>query len=173
MIKSSIVLVPFPFDDFSSTKVRLALCLTSEIGLHGYVIIAFISSKIPNELIDSDFVIIKNSDFWIGTGLNVDSVIRLHKIVSIPKSLIKRRLGRISFDLEKAILRRLYRFLRTNKTASNRWMKSTGNYPNFTSWAEGSGSFTYAFRDKNLIANYIANQKLHHLKTSFEDEYRA
>jgi len=24
-----------------------------------------------------------------------------------------------------------------------------------------------------MIANYIANQKRHHLKTSFEDEYRA
>ena len=107
MIKSSIVLVPFPFDDFSSAQVRPALCLTSEIGLHGHVIIAFISSKIPNELIDSDFVIIKNSDFWIGTGLNVDSVIRLHKMVSIPKSLIKRKLGSISFDLEKAILRKI------------------------------------------------------------------
>lgn len=64
-------------------------------------------------------------------------------------------------------------FIKEIKTASNRWMKSTGNYPNFTSWAEGSGSFTYAFRDKNMIANYIANQKRHHLKTSFEDEYRA
>lgn len=77
MVKSSIVLVPFPFDDFSFTKVRPALCLTSEIGLHDHVIIAFITSKIPNELIDSDFVIKKESNYWIGTGLTVDSVIRL------------------------------------------------------------------------------------------------
>jgi len=44
MIKNSIVLVPFPFDDFSVLKVRPALCLTSQIGIHHHVIIAFISS---------------------------------------------------------------------------------------------------------------------------------
>jgi mRNA interferase MazF len=49
MIKNSIVLVPFPFDDFSSTKLRPALCLTSEAGEYNHVIIAFISSKITDE----------------------------------------------------------------------------------------------------------------------------
>jgi len=41
MIKNSIVLVPFPFDDFSVLKVRPAICLTSEIGKYNHVIIAF------------------------------------------------------------------------------------------------------------------------------------
>jgi len=49
MIKNSIVLVPFPFDDFSVSKVRPALCLTSEIGRSNHVIIAFISSKMPDD----------------------------------------------------------------------------------------------------------------------------
>ena len=90
MIKNSIVLVPFPFDDFSASKVRPTLCLTSAIGKYEHVIIAFISSKIPDEQIESDFVIKKNTDNWTGTGLTVDSVIRLHKMVTIPKKLIKR-----------------------------------------------------------------------------------
>ncbi len=93
MIKHSIVLVPFPFDDFSASKVRPALCLTNEIGQHKHVIIAFISSVIPGDLVDSDIVIEKHSFNNEGTGLAVDSVIRLHKIVTIPKVLIKRRLG--------------------------------------------------------------------------------
>ena len=107
MVKSSIVLVPFPFDDFSFIKVRPALCLTSEIGLHDHVIIAFISSRIPNELNESDFVIRKDSNYWTETGLTVDSVIRLHKIVTIPKTLIKRKLGRISPDLEKQLFAKI------------------------------------------------------------------
>lgn len=107
MVKSSIVLVPFPFDDFSYSKVRPALCLTSEIGVHDHVIIAFISSKIPDELIDSDFIIRKNSDLWPGTGLTVDSVVRLHKIVTIPKTLIKRKLGRINAEAEKHIFEKI------------------------------------------------------------------
>ncbi|OQB81171.1 MAG: hypothetical protein BWX87_00956 [Bacteroidetes bacterium ADurb.Bin123] len=47
MIKNSVVLVPFPFDDNSIAKLRPALCLTSETGEYNHVIIAFISSKIP------------------------------------------------------------------------------------------------------------------------------
>ena len=80
MIKNSIVLVPFPFDDLSASKVRPALCLTNPIGYHKHVIIAFISSRIPEDLLESDFVIHKNSQDANGTGLAVDSVIRLHKI---------------------------------------------------------------------------------------------
>ncbi len=100
MIKNSIVLVPFPFDDFSNSKVRPALCLTNEISKFNHVIIAFISSKIPDDTINSDIIIKKDSDDWIGTGLTVDSVLRLHKIVTIPKSLIKRRLGKINDLIE-------------------------------------------------------------------------
>jgi mRNA interferase MazF len=96
MIKNSIVLVPFPFDDFSASKVRPALCLTNEVGKYNHVIIAFISSKIPEDLNDSDIVVKKHSDKIIGTGLTADSVIRLHKVVTIPKDIIKRRLGIIN-----------------------------------------------------------------------------
>ncbi|NOY51908.1 MAG: type II toxin-antitoxin system PemK/MazF family toxin [Chlorobi bacterium] len=103
MIKNSIVLVPFPFDDLSFSKIRPALCLTSEIGKYKHVIIAFISSKVPEELIESDFLIAKNTDSWTGTGLTVDSVIRLHKMVTIPKTLIKRKLGMINKNVEKTV----------------------------------------------------------------------
>jgi len=64
-------------------------------------------------------------------------------------------------------------FVKEIKTASNSWMKETGNYPKFTSWAEGCCELTYTYRDKELINNYIKNQKEHHKKVSFEDEYRA
>lgn len=103
MVKNSIVLVPFPFDDFSMSKVRPALCLTSEIGKYNHVIIAFISSRIPDDINESDLIINKHSENSIGTGLTTDSVIRLHKIVTIPKSLIKRKLGVISSSVELKI----------------------------------------------------------------------
>jgi mRNA interferase MazF len=103
MIKNTVVLVSFPFDDFSASKVRPALCLTSEIGKYDHVIIAMISSKIPDVLIDSDLVIKMETDNSSGTGLTVDSVIRLHKIVTIPKSLIKRKLGIINWRIESEL----------------------------------------------------------------------
>ncbi len=85
MIKHSVVLVPFPFDDLSSSKVRPALCLTSEIGDFRHIVIAFISSKTPAELLPSDFLIKKGTSAWQGTRLAVDSVVRLHKLVTIPR----------------------------------------------------------------------------------------
>jgi mRNA interferase MazF len=107
MVKNSIVLVPFPFDDFSTSKVRPALCPTQVIGKYDHIIIAFISSKLPDDLIDSDILIKKDSNNYLGTGLSVDSVIRLHKIVTIPKSLIKRRLGLVNDSIDKMIRKKL------------------------------------------------------------------
>ncbi len=96
MIKHKIVLVPFPFDDFSTTKVRPAVCLTNEIGEYPHVIIAFISSQIPVNPTASDIVVKQNTSDFAITGLAVNSVIRLHRLATIPKDLIKRQLGELS-----------------------------------------------------------------------------
>jgi len=64
-------------------------------------------------------------------------------------------------------------FIKEIKTAANKWMKESGNFPKFESWAEGYCSITYNYRDKDMIINYIKNQKEHHKKVSFEDELRA
>jgi len=93
MTKGKIILVPFPFDDFSGTKLRPGICLTNEIGFYNHVVIAFISSQIPHSLEESDLLIEKKDKNFKSTGLSVDSVIKLHRLVTIPKSLIKRQLG--------------------------------------------------------------------------------
>lgn len=108
MIRHSIVLVPFPFDDLSASKVRPALCLTSEVSEHYHIVIAFISSRLPEAPIDSDLVILKGSEDWQGTGLAVDSVIRLHRLMTFPRHLIRRRLGRISADTVKTVADKLH-----------------------------------------------------------------
>jgi REP element-mobilizing transposase RayT len=64
-------------------------------------------------------------------------------------------------------------FIKEIKTASNTWMKNSGNFPHFTSWAEGYCALTYSLRDKDMVVNYIKRQKEHHATQSFEDEYRA
>ena len=109
MIKNKIVLVPFPFDDFSSLKVRPALCLSNPISKYGHVVIAFISSQIPDEVLDTDIVVRKGTAEFAGTGLLVDSVVRVHKIVTITKSSIKRELGAIDAELQKEVLLRIDR----------------------------------------------------------------
>ena len=64
-------------------------------------------------------------------------------------------------------------FVKEIKTASNSWIKHSGKFPNFLSWAEGYCSISYNNKDKDMIINYIKNQKEHHKKLSFEDELRA
>ena len=39
--------------------------------------------------------------------------------------------------------------------------------------AEGYCALTYTYRDREMIVNYIKNQKEHHKVTTFEDELRA
>ena len=107
MIKNSIVLVPFPFDNFQQTKVRPALCLTSEVGHLKHVIIAFISSNTNDRILNSDFLITKDSEYWPDSGLAIDSVVRLHKLVTIPKAIIKRRLGRINEPAQEKVQEKL------------------------------------------------------------------
>jgi mRNA interferase MazF len=114
MIKFSVVLVPFPFDDFSGSKARPALCLTNKIGRFNQVIITFISSNTNQTKLDTDILIEKESHNWKGTGLFRDSLIRLHKIVTVPGSLIKRKLGSINNDLQVEVLDKLHELL-TNK----------------------------------------------------------
>jgi hypothetical protein len=63
-------------------------------------------------------------------------------------------------------------YIKEIKTASNRWMKESGKFPDFVSWAEGSCALTYSYRNKEMIINYIKKQKEHHKETIFEDEYR-
>ena len=102
-IKGKIILVPFPFDDLSSAKMRPAVCLTNAIGPHRHVVLAFITSQFPDEQLDSDIVIDSlDTDFNI-TGLRVSSTIRLHRLMTITTSLIKRELGKLTSKLQSKI----------------------------------------------------------------------
>jgi len=103
MIKNKVVLVPFPFDNFSTIKVRPAICLTNTIGKFNHIVIAFISSKMPIEPLKTDIIIEKKDKSFRKTGLTVSSVIRIHKLVTIPKKLIKRNLGQLDEYLQKEV----------------------------------------------------------------------
>jgi putative transposase len=56
--------------------------------------------------------------------------------------------------------------------ASSLWIKQSGKFPTFIGWADGYAALTYAWRDKDMIVNYIINQQEHHIKESFTEEYR-
>ncbi len=107
MMKNDIVLVPFPFDDFSSFKVRPAICLTNSYGKFDHIIIAFISSNTKKLISKTDILIKQNDHLAEGSGLNLDSVIRVNRIVTIPEKIIKRKLGKANAELSDAIKTKL------------------------------------------------------------------
>lgn len=106
-MKYKIVLVPFPFNDLSSQKVRPAICLTDEIHPFGHIVLAFITSRIFANTSDTDFVVEAKDANFVETGLKVSSTIRLHRLITISKTIIRRELGEMSKDKHKEVENRL------------------------------------------------------------------
>ena len=63
-------------------------------------------------------------------------------------------------------------YVRDIKANSSSWLKNNPQFPAFDSWAEGYAALTYAWRDKDMIVEYIKNQREHHKQTDFITEYR-
>ena len=103
MIRGKIVLVPFPFDDLSASKVRPAVCLTEPTGPHRHIILAFITSKASDELLESDVLLNDQHPDFPATGLRISSTLRLHRLMTISTSLIQRELGQLPNPVQKDV----------------------------------------------------------------------
>ncbi len=95
MTKHKVVLVPFPFDDLSSTKVRPAVCLTEPIGPHRHVVLAFITSRVTDESLPTDLALDASDPDFPSTGLRVSSTLQLHRLMTATTALIRRELGHL------------------------------------------------------------------------------
>ena len=95
-MKHKIVLVRFPFDDFISSKVRPAVCLTDPIGQYRHVVLAFISSKNQSEVEKTDLLIRTEDPDFDRTGLKTTSILRLHRLITVSSNIILRELGVLS-----------------------------------------------------------------------------
>lgn len=118
MTKGKIVLIPFPFDDLSSSKVRPALCLTNPIGQYRHIIVAFITSQNPRDFSEADLLVETTHSDFAATGLRVTSVLRLHRLVTLPVDMIQRELGQLSFALLKQVAERLLHLFELNSPKS-------------------------------------------------------
>ncbi len=107
MTAYKVVLVPFPFDDLSSSKVRPAVCLTNPTGEYRHVVLAFITSKSPAAPLSTDMTISRNSADFSSTGLRVSSTLRLHRMMTVSTSIIRRELGQFSPELKLQVQERL------------------------------------------------------------------
>jgi mRNA interferase MazF len=104
-----VVLVPFPFDDLTGTKMRPAVCLTEPIGPHRHIVVAFITSRVPATALDTDVSVGPQDPDFGQTGLRVSSTICLHRLMTIASSSVLRELGVLSSSRLAEIRLRLRR----------------------------------------------------------------
>ncbi len=88
-----IYLASFPFGDTPGMKLRPVLALTGPLGAVPEILVAYISSVIPNQLLPTDLLLDSADSQYASTNLKTKSVLRLHKLATIHVRNIKRRLG--------------------------------------------------------------------------------
>jgi REP element-mobilizing transposase RayT len=61
-------------------------------------------------------------------------------------------------------------YIKDIKVSSSKWMKDSGYFPDFKGWGAKYCAFTYSYKEKDVIINYIKNQQEHHKGEVFADE---
>lgn len=63
-------------------------------------------------------------------------------------------------------------FMQIIKQETSYWMKSHHEwFPHFEAWGNGYAAFTYSIKERPAVIEYIKNQKEHHAKKTFREEY--
>ena len=77
----------------------------------------------------------------------------------------------VLFDLGRTIP--VSRAVEAVKASSSRWIKTQGaGFADFA-WQAGYGAFAVSESNVLAVRDYVADQREHHRKWSFQDEYRA
>jgi putative transposase len=58
------------------------------------------------------------------------------------------------------------------KSHSSKWIKTKSDSLKIFYWQNGYGAFSVKPSEVDVVIKYIANQKVHHGKNTFQDEYR-
>ena len=64
----------------------------------------------------------------------------------------------------------LAKAIQTLKSCSSKWINETNTVRDF-SWQEGYGAFSVSASQTDGVVRYIENQRKHHAKRSFEEEF--
>jgi len=111
-MKGKVVLIQFPFDDLSSSKVRPAYCLTNSIGAYQHIVFALITSQVGKFSSETDVRIDNDSPDFSTSGLIKPSLIRLDHLITLRRSMVRRELGRLDTSTQTAIAQRLCQLLK-------------------------------------------------------------
>ena len=93
MRPGEIYIAQFPFGDVPGMKLRPVLLLSGPLGSIPEVLVAYISSVIPAQVLPSDVVLDPSKPEFRSTHLKTQSTLRLHKLATIHSSSFARYLG--------------------------------------------------------------------------------
>ena len=63
-------------------------------------------------------------------------------------------------------------FVKSIKVATSLWLKQSADFPDFQGWGEGYAAFTYSYKEKEVLINYIKKQQEHHKKENTIEELK-
>ena len=107
MKPGDIVLIRFPQADLKTGKLRPALVVAVAPDRHADLLLALITSRLYQAIPEFDEIIDLDDSDYKNSGLQVPSVVRLARLVSVEKSVINERLGSVSSKRLKQIRKRL------------------------------------------------------------------
>ena len=105
-VKGNVVIINYPFSDFSSNKRRPALVIATPKGQD--IILCQITSQKHH---DSYSIVLDYDDFSTGT-LNQKSYIRPNKIISIDKSIVNYTIGSIQKSKLTEVIDKIIKILK-------------------------------------------------------------
>lgn len=103
MKRGTVVLTIFPFTDLQASKRRPAVIVSAEESPRGDVIVAFISSVVPEVANSVEYVIDPTHDDFENTGLVKASVVKADKLATLNKRIFSGILGEFSPEILREI----------------------------------------------------------------------
>jgi mRNA interferase MazF len=107
IVRGDIVLVPFPFTDLSTTKRRPAVVVGID-PVQADLTLAFVTTQDVGHLDLGEVAVLPTHPEYGLSGLRAPSKIRLTKLVTLARGLLRRWLGRLgpllTTDLDRALI---------------------------------------------------------------------
>jgi len=112
MRPGEIYLAQFPFGDAPGMKLRPVLLLTGPVGPVPEVLVAYISSVIPAQVLPSDLLLDPAEAAFRSTRLKTVSTLLLHKLATIHSTSLVRYLGAVDPSSQTAVMSKLRELLK-------------------------------------------------------------
>jgi mRNA interferase MazF len=112
MWPGDVYLAQFPFGDVPGMKLRPVLLLTAPVGPVPEILVAYISSVIPTQPLDSDLILDPAVPEFRHTRLKTASALRLHKLATIHSTSLVRHLGALDSSTQATVAGKLKALLK-------------------------------------------------------------